>query len=123
MDWKHGNTLYAPGTEVAIVYKMTFNGYWYIGKKQIVSSSGKTTNWKSYYGSGKRWLKHIEGNEALVSREVLYLCANKVESTYYENYELYSRHAIFQEKSLNDNVAMTANRRNTKNFKNKPETL
>lgn len=123
MTWIFENKPYSPGNERSIVYRMTYKGMTYIGKKTVKDKAGKPTKYKSYYGSGKRWLEFIKGNESHVKREVVYICANLVEASYFENYLLYSSHAIFSDTSCNDNVSMLANRRNTKNFINKPEAL
>lgn len=121
MDWIYNGIVYIPDKSVkGIVYQMSYQGYWYIGKKQITNKDGSETNWKNYYGSGKAWLEFINGNESNVIRNVLWECANKAELYYLENYELYSRHALFDPKSYNHNVSMVVTRKNSKNFRNKP---
>lgn len=121
MNWVKDGVEYVPNDNVkGIIYIMEYNGLKYIGKKTIINSKKKQTNWKSYYGSSKSWLEHIDGNEDKVTREVLYECANLVEMGYYEDYELYSRHVVFDDNYANRNVAMKTNVKNSKNFINKP---
>lgn len=112
--------VYVPDKDVkGIVYKMEYQGHWYVGKKQITNKNGTQTNWKTYYGSGREWLEFIKRNEDKVIRNVIWECANKAELHYFENYELYSRHALFDPLSYNRNVSMVVTRRNSKNFRNK----
>ena len=121
MDWTFENKPYKPTNEIkGIVYLMEWNGFYYIGKKQLTNKANKSTNWQTYMGSGKEWLAAIQGHHDEVKRTVLWECHNKSELHYYENYELYSRHALFDPKSYNKNVSMVVNERNSKNFKNKP---
>ncbi|WP_220791669.1 GIY-YIG nuclease family protein [Gluconacetobacter dulcium] len=124
MNWIYDNKPFEPTEAIrGIVYRMSLDGFWYIGKKTIKSPKGKPTKYQDYFGSGKRWLQHIGGREQEVERQVVYLCANLTEMDYWESYLLYSTHAIFREDSMNDNVSMITNRRTSKNFINKPETI
>lgn len=121
MDWIKDDITYVPSANVkGIIYIMEYNGLKYIGKKILIDSKKKSSNWKTYYGSSKSWLEHIDGNEDKVTREVLYECANLVEMHYWEDYELYNRHVVFDDLYANRNVAMKTNTKNSKNFINKP---
>lgn len=117
--WHYDNKPFEPTEAIrGIVYRMSLDGFWYIGKKTIKSPKGKPTKYQDYFGSGKRWLQHISGREQEVERQVVYLCANKTEMAWWEDYELARTLAVWNPKSFNENFAMKVNKTNSKNFLN-----
>lgn len=90
------------------VYKITHipSGKSYIGKKVFWSAKSKQvkgkkkkfkveSNWKEYYGSSEYLLADIEclGIENF-GREILHVCTMKAHCSYWETYEIFSRHCL-----------------------------
>ncbi len=86
----------------------------YLGKKFFTKAGTKQINgrkkrirkesdWKTYHGSSTALQEDIEvyGYECF-TREILHLCKTKAECTYWESYEIYSRHALIHERYYND---------------------
>lgn len=102
------------------------NGHRYIGKKCIYSFSkeiikvpgkgkrlkkqvilhSKESNWQSYFGSSKEFLKEIkEYGEENFFREILWYCPTKALLTYYETKEQFLQGAIEPNTNfVNDNI-------------------
>jgi hypothetical protein len=86
----------------------TQNGKKYIGKKQFWSSKSKQikgkkkkfkaeSDWKTYCGSSEAVQKDLaKYGEAAFDREILYLCKTKSEESYWETYEIFSRHVLLK---------------------------
>lgn len=89
----------------------------YVGKKnfwrvdRLPPLKGKTrrrhrrtqTDWRTYYGSNRVLEEDIEiyGPES-VSREILYMCANKNQMSYFETLEQFNRAVLFDPRYYND---------------------
>ena len=121
MDWKHNGNTYLPSNKIkGIVYKMSYNGKVYYGKKVIKDTRNKPVNYIDYYGSGKAWKEFILGNEDKVKREVLYECVGKSEMHYYECAVICKFDALFDPDCFNGNLNLTTTRAHANNFINKP---
>lgn len=100
MTWFYNNEPYEQPTEeyYGFVYKITnlMNNKVYIGKKLFWFKKTKTvkgkkkryiapSDWKSYYGSSKIVLQDVEQyGKDMFKREIVKLCKNKGECSYYE---------------------------------------
>ena len=121
MDWEFKGLKYLPSKKIkGIVYKMSYNGKYYYGKKVIIDSRGRPTKYNEYFGSSKNWKEYIKGNEADVKREVLFECANKSEMHYLECKVIVGFDALFDNDCYNGNLNMVTTRAHVKNFINKP---
>jgi len=97
----------------------TSNGKKYIGKKNLWSIQkraplkGKTnrrhrriqTDWRTYYGSNKTLLSELEHLDPhTITREILHLCANKNQMTYYEMQEQFARNVLKDPNYYNEYI-------------------
>ena len=92
------------------VYIITnkISGKKYIGKKSFWSSKSKQvkgkrkkfkveSNWKEYRGSSDAVQKDVDVHGAdAFSREILHVCAMKAHCSYWETYEIFSRHCLLK---------------------------
>lgn len=91
----------------------------YVGKKNMWSIQkrpplkGKTnrrhrrieTDWQSYYGSNKTLLSELEHLDPhTLTREILHLCANKNQMTYYEMLEQFTRNVLLDDGYYNEYI-------------------
>ena len=121
MEWTKDNEPYTPRDKCrGIIYKMTYEGKVYYGKKTITDPKGKPVKYGNYYGSSKAWKEYIQGNESKVIREVLYECVNKSEMYYYKLKVIIDSHGLFDSDCFNGNIGMVTTSNHTKNFFNKP---
>ena len=99
-----------PSTIQGFVYCLTnrVTGRKYLGKKFFWSAKSKQvkgkrkkfkveSDWKEYAGSSEYVQQSIkEQGENAFDREILHICASKAECTYWETYEIFSRHCLLK---------------------------
>jgi hypothetical protein len=104
------------GDAFGFVYIITHNktGQKYIGKKFFTKSKtrqvkGKKkrsrvkSDWESYWGSNKKLQEDVNKNgEDEYTREILHLCKTRSECSYWESFEIFSRHALMLETYYNE---------------------
>lgn len=95
----------------------TQSGRKYIGKKfftkskttQVKGKKKKTrvsSDWMTYWGSNLLLQEEVKTNgEDQYVREILHLCKTKSELSYYETWEIFSRHALLNESYYNQWVS------------------
>jgi hypothetical protein len=95
----------------------TQSGRKYIGKKfftkskttQVKGKKKKTrvsSDWMTYWGSNLLLQEEVKKNgEDQYVREILHLCKTKSELSYYETWEIFSRHALLNESYYNQWVS------------------
>ena len=96
------------GDSYGFVYILenVMTGRKYLGKK-FFSKAGykqvkgkrkkirKTSDWEKYWGSNKELQEEVKKNgEEQYTREILHLCKTRSECSYYETWELFTRHAL-----------------------------
>lgn len=69
-------------------------------KKKVV----KESDWKKYWGSNKELLKEYKESPDSFCREIIHLCANKKQMTYYELY-FQIKYDVLHKDSYNDNIS------------------
>ncbi len=92
-----------PEKTIGFVYILYFsdNSY-YFGCKQIISISGKPSNWKSYCGSSKSILQLLKSGElSIVKKEILDFAISKQELLYKETKQILCNGALEDSKSRN----------------------
>jgi hypothetical protein len=104
------------GDAFGMVYLITHikTGRKYIGKKfftksktrQVKGKKKRTrvkSDWETYYGSNKALQEEVKKNgpDEYV-REVLHLCKSRSECSYWENWEIFTRHALMLESYYNE---------------------
>lgn len=116
---------------VGFVYKITNikTGKFYIGKKSLYSNTKKRltkkelaelegpgkkpvfkrvikeTNWLEYWGSNKTLLEELKADgSAHFRKEILQLCYNKKQLTYWEMHHQCVQGVLTTDKSYNDNI-------------------
>ena len=107
------------GNNYGFVYQITnlTNGKKYIGKKFFYSAKTKqvkgkkkkirvASDWETYWGSNIKLQEDVKLNgEEEYTREVLHLCKNRSECSYWETYEIFNRHALMSESYYNEWVS------------------
>jgi len=95
----------------------TQSGRKYIGKKfftkskttQVKGKKKKTrvsSDWMTYWGSNLLLQEEVKKNgEDQYVREILHLCKTKSECSYWETWEIFSRHALLNESYYNQWVS------------------
>lgn len=119
-----GNWLYKEHIDIneyfGFVYKITnvITGHFYIGKKQffkerkvkLKDSKRKIkqlaeSDWKKYWGSSKEFINHKKKyKEENFKKEILFVCKNKTELTYYENFYIYNNHNMLNPLCFNKHI-------------------
>jgi len=117
MTWYYNDVPYEyDGTSYGFVYLIEnlTTGKKYIGRKYFTSAGyrqingkkkkiRKPSDWQDYYGSNETLKKEIaEIGKENYRRVILHLCKNKSECSYFETYEIMSRHALLSENYYND---------------------
>ena len=86
----------------------------YIGRKYFTSAGyrqingkkkkiRKPSDWQDYYGSNETLKREVtEVGRENYRRIILHLCKSKSECSYFETYEIMSRHALLSENYYND---------------------
>lgn len=137
MNWTHNGKEFTEeqiGEYFGIVYLITNlnTGRKYVGKKfftqagrrQIkgkVKKVRKPSNWLMYWGSNKVLQEDVnKQGEQTFTREILHLCKTKGELSYWETYEIFSRHALRTDEYYNDwcSVKVRAN-----HLEKKPDSI
>ena len=104
------------GDAFGMVYLITHlkTGKKYIGKKfftkakskQVKGKKKKTrvkSDWESYWGSNKKLQEEVKANgEDQYVREILHLCKTRSECSYWENFEIFNRHALMSVDYYNE---------------------
>ena len=107
------------GEAFGFVYMITHlkTGRKYIGKKFFTKSKTKqvkgkkkrsrvSSDWMTYWGSNKKLQEEIKDNgEDQYIREILHLCKTRSECSYWETWEIFSRHALMHESYYNEWVS------------------
>jgi hypothetical protein len=108
-----------PGDWYGFVYRITHTptGRKYIGRKYFTQAgykqvkgkrkkTRKESNWKEYWGSSKYLQADVEkyGKEEF-SREIIRLCKNRSECSYYETKAIFDENALLSEEYYNHWVA------------------
>ena len=101
---------------VGFVYMITHipTGRKYIGKKLFTKASTKqvkgkkkkirvASDWEKYYGSNKVLQEEVVANgKDQYVREILHLCKSLSTCSYWETYEIFSRHALMSNGFYNE---------------------
>jgi hypothetical protein len=99
----------------------------YIGRKYFSKAGYKQVNgkrkkirkasdWETYYGSNETLKKEVaEIGEHNFRRTILYLCKSRSECSYWETFEIFSRHALLDESFYNDWVSAKIRKAHLKN--------
>ena len=107
------------GEAFGFVYMITHlkTGRKYIGKKFFTKSKTKqvkgkkkrsrvSSDWMTYWGSNKKLQEEVKENgEDQYVREILHLCKSRSECSYWETWEIFSRHALMHESYYNEWVS------------------
>jgi hypothetical protein len=73
------------------------------GKKRKIR---KTSDWESYWGSNETLKAEVaELGEHNFRRTILHLCKTKSECSYFETYEIFTRHCLLDELYYNEWVS------------------
>ena len=103
------------GDAFGMVYIITHTptGKKYVGKKFFTKAKtrqvkGKkkrsrvASDWITYWGSNKELQEEVKKNgEEQYTREILHLCKSRSELSYWESFEIFSRHALMSETYWN----------------------
>jgi len=98
-----------------MVYLITHikTGKKYVGKKFFTKAKTKQvkgkkkrsrvkSDWESYWGSNKELQEEVKKNgESEYTREILHLCNTRSECSYYETWEIFTRHALLSDNYWN----------------------
>jgi hypothetical protein len=101
------------------VYLITHipTGRKYIGKKFFTKAATrqvkgkrkkirKSSDWETYWGSNKKLQEEVKLNgEDNYTREILHLCKSRSECSYWETWEIFSRHALIGDGYYNEWVS------------------
>ena len=107
------------GEAFGFVYMITHlkTGRKYIGKKFFTKSKTKqvkgkkkrsrvSSDWMSYWGSNKKLQEEVKENgKDQYVREILHLCKTRSECSYWETWEIFSRHALMHDSYYNEWVS------------------
>lgn len=107
------------GDYFGFVYCITHisSGRKYIGKKFFTKSKIKqvkgkkkrtrvSSDWMTYWGSNLLLQEEVKNNgEDQYVREILHLCKTKSECSYWETWEIFTRHALLNESYYNQWVS------------------
>ena len=107
------------GEAFGFVYMITHlkTGRKYIGKKFFTKSKTKqvkgkkkrsrvSSDWMTYWGSNKKLQEEVKENGVdQYIREILHLCKTRSECSYWETWEIFSRHALMNESYYNEWVS------------------
>jgi hypothetical protein len=107
------------GEAFGFVYMITHlkTGRKYIGKKFFTKSKTKqvkgkkkrsrvSSDWMSYWGSNKKLQEEVKENgKDQYVREILHLCKTRSECSYWETWEIFTRHALMHDSYYNEWVS------------------
>jgi hypothetical protein len=124
MTWLYHNTTEQFKEEdvadyFGFVYLITHipTGRKYIGKKFFTKAKTKqvkgkkkkirvTSDWEKYWGSNKKLQEEVKINGVdNYTREILHLCKTRSECSYWETWEIFTRHALTSESYYNEWVS------------------
>jgi hypothetical protein len=117
------------GTAFGFVYLIEnlITGKKYIGRKYFSKAGTKQVNgkkrkirkasdWETYYGSNETLKREVtELGAHNFRRTILYLCKSRSECSYWETFEIFSRHALLDESFYNDWVSAKIRKAHLKN--------
>ena len=117
------------GTSFGFVYLIEnlTNNRKYIGRKYFTTSGTKqvngkkrkirkTSDWETYWGSNETLKREVaELGEHNFRRTILHLCETKSECSYWETFEIFTRHALLNEIYYNDWVSAKIRKAHLKN--------
>jgi len=110
-EFKEENIGHAFGMVYLITHIKT--GKKYVGKKFFTKAKTKQvkgkkkrsrvkSDWESYWGSNKELQEEIKKNgPSEYTREILHLCNSRSECSYYETWEIFTRHALLSDNYWN----------------------
>ena len=120
MTWYYNGVPFEDdGTHFGFVYLIEnlINNRKYIGRKYF-SKAGvrqvngkkrkirKTSDWENYFGSNETLKAEVaELGEHNFRRTILHLCKTKSECSYFETYEIFTRHCLLDELYYNEWVS------------------
>jgi hypothetical protein len=85
------------------------------GKRKKVR---KASDWENYYGSNETLKREVaELGEHNFRRTILHLCKTRSECSYWETFEIFSRHALLDESFYNDWVSAKIRKAHLKNVR------
>jgi len=131
MTWYYNGVPYEEdGTHFGFVYLIEnlITGRKYIGRKYFTCAGykqvngkkkkiRKTSDWEAYWGSNETLKREVaELGEHNFRRTILHLCKSKSECSYFETYEIFSRHALLDSVYYNDWVSAKVRRAHLKNL-------
>jgi hypothetical protein len=131
MTWYYdGVPFEEDGTHFGFVYLIEnlITGRKYIGRKYFTCAGYKQVNgkkkkirkpsdWQTYWGSNDTLKREVaELGEHNFRRTILHLCKSKSECSYFETYEIFSRHALLDSVYYNDWVSAKVRRAHLKNL-------
>ena len=106
----------------------------YIGRKFLTKAKtrqvkGKKkrsrvkSDWEDYYGSNTELLNLIKekGKDAFV-REIIHLCKTRAETSYWETWEIFNRHALLSDSFYNAWVSCKIRKDHLKHLSEKQDT-
>jgi hypothetical protein len=83
------------------------------GKKRKIR---KTSDWENYFGSNETLKAEVaELGEHNFRRTILHLCKTKSECSYFETYEIFTRHCLLDELYYNEWVSAKIRKAHLKN--------
>jgi hypothetical protein len=130
MTWDYDGVPYEyDGTSYGFVYLIEnlTTGRKYIGRKYFTSAGyrqingkkkkiRKPSDWQDYYGSNEALKREVaETGRENYRRVILHLCKSKSECSYWETFEIFSRHALLNELYYNDWCSCKIRRAHLKN--------
>ena len=118
IDWTYKQALFTEdmiGDNYGFVYLITNlkTGKKYIGKKLFTKAGTrqikgkkkkirKTSDWETYWGSNEELQNEVkQKGEEQYTREILHLCKSRSECSYWETFEIFSRHALLSDSYYN----------------------
>jgi hypothetical protein len=131
MTWYYGGVPFEEdGTHFGYVYLIEnlITGRKYVGRKYFTCAGykqvngkkkkiRKTSDWETYWGSNETLKREVtELGEHNFRRTILHLCKSKSECSYFETYEIFSRHALLDSVYYNDWVSAKVRRAHLKNL-------
>jgi hypothetical protein len=131
MTWYYGDVPFEEdGTHFGYVYLIEnlITGRKYVGRKYFTCAGykqvngkkkkiRKTSDWETYWGSNETLKREVtELGEHNFRRTILHLCKSKSECSYFETYEIFSRHALLDSVYYNDWVSAKVRRAHLKNL-------
>lgn len=133
MTWYYNDVPFVDdGANFGYVYLIEnlITGKKYIGRKYFTAAGyrqvkgkrkkiRKASDWETYWGSNETLKAEVaELGEHNFKRTILHLCKTKSEASYWETFEIFSRHALLNELYYNDWVQCKIRRAHLKSLCN-----